>query len=95
MQTKTHISVIIAIAAIITACTGGGKMQWQAVSDSANAKVIADTLWHPHKLDSLAQHYHAAKDIGSELLIRQKLGTVMRNRSDFETAVKQHDRCIS
>ena len=94
MQTKTHISVIIAIAAIITACTGGGKMQWQAVSDSANAKVIADTLWHPHKLDSLAQHYHAAKDIESELLIRQKLGTVMRNRSDFETAVKQHDRCI-
>ena len=94
MQTKTHISVIIAIAAIITACTGGGKMQWQAVSDSANAKVIADTLWHPHKLDSLAQHYHAAKDIGSELLIRQKLGTVMRNRSDFEAAVKQHDRCI-
>ena len=94
MQTKTHISVIIAIAAIITACTGGGKMQWQAVSDSANAKVIADTLWHPHKLDSLAQHYHAAKDIESELLIRQKLGTVMRNRSDFEAAVKQHDRCI-
>ena len=94
MQTKTHISVIIAIAAIITACTGGGKMQWQTVSDSANAKVIADTLWHQHKLDSLAQHYHAAKDIGSELLIRQKLGTVMRNRSDFEAAVKQHDRCI-
>lgn len=94
MQTKTHISVIIAIAAIITACTGSGKMQWQTASDSANAKVIADTLWHPHKLDSLAQHYNAAKDIGSELLIRQKLGTVMRNRSDFEAAVKQHDRCI-
>ncbi len=94
MQTKTHISVIIAIAAIITACTGSGKMQWQTASDSANAKVIADTLWHPYKLDSLAQHYNAAKDIGSELLIRQKLGTVMRNRSDFEAAVKQHDRCI-
>ena len=94
MQTKTHISVIIAIAAIITACTGSGKMQWQTASDSANAKVIADTLWHPYILDSLAQHYNAAKDIGSELLIRQKLGTVMRNRSDFEAAVKQHDRCI-
>ena len=94
MQTKTHISVIIAIAAIITACTGSGKMQWQTASDSANAKVIADTLWHPYKLDSLAQHYNAAKDIESELLIRQKLGTVMRNRSDFEAAVKQHDRCI-
>ena len=94
MQTKTHISVIITLAAIITACTGGGKMQWQATSDSAKAKLIADTLWHPYKLDSLAQHYNAAKDIESELLIRQKLGTVMRNRSDFEAAVKQHDRCI-
>lgn len=94
MQTRTYTAIIIACAAIIAACTGAEEKQWEATSDCANAKVIADTLWQPDKLDSIALHYCNANDHASEMLIRQKLGTVMRNRSDFEAAVKQHDRCI-
>lgn len=94
MHTRTNTAIIIACAAIMAACTGAEEKQWEATSDCANAKVIADTLWQPDKLDSIALHYCNANDHASEMLIRQKLGTVMRNRSDFEAAVKQHDRCI-
>ena len=88
MQTRTYTAIIIACAAIIAACTGAEEKQWEATSDCANAKVIVDTLWQPDKLDSIALHYRNTDDHASEMLIRQKLGTVMRNRSDFEAAVK-------
>lgn len=91
-----EISQLLLIALMII-CLGCNETSYNAPSEysnSADAKVIADTLYDADKLNRYINYYDSIKDKKSELLLRQKYGNVMRNRSKFDIAIEQHNRCI-
>lgn len=59
------------------------------------ARAIADSLRDADKLRGWIQHFEARKEQKAALLIRQRYGQVLRDKSDFEAAIKQHDTCIA
>lgn len=59
------------------------------------AQAIADSLHDTDRLAEWVAHFDSLGEKKSSLLIRQKLGTVLRNNSNFEDAIKQHDTCIT
>ena len=63
--------------------------------DTGEAEAIADSLRDYNQLNLWVDHFDSIGDHKAQLLIRQKLGKVMRDRSDFEAAIKQHDTCIA
>ena len=63
--------------------------------DTSEAEAIADSLRDYNQLNLWVDHFDSIGDHKAQLLIRQKLGKVMRDRSDFEAAIKQHDTCIA
>lgn len=91
-----EISQLLLIALMII-CHGCNETSYNAPSEysnSADAKAIADTLYDADKLNRYINYYDSIKDKKSELLLRQKYGNVMRNRSNFDIAIEQHNRCI-
>ena len=62
--------------------------------DTSHAEAIADSVRDSEQLKKWLHHYDSLGDEKSELLIRQKYGKVMRDKSDFEAAIRQHDTCI-
>lgn len=91
-----EISQLLLIALMII-CHGCNETSYNAPSEysnSADAKAIADTLYDADKLNRYINYYDSIKDKKSELLLRQKYGNVMRNRSKFDIAIEQHNRCI-
>ncbi|MBR6591003.1 MAG: response regulator [Prevotella sp.] len=63
--------------------------------DTSHAEAIADSVRDSEQLQKWLHHYDSLGDEKSELLIRQKYGKVMRDKSDFEAAIRQHDTCIA
>ena len=63
--------------------------------DTSHAEAIADSVRDSEQLRKWLHHYDSLVDERSALLIRQKYGKVMRDKSDFEAAIRQHDTCIA
>ena len=63
--------------------------------DTSHAEAIADSVRDSEQLRKWLHHYDSLGDERSALLIRQKYGKVMRDKSDFEAAIRQHDTCIA
>ncbi len=63
--------------------------------DTSHAEAIADSVRDSEQLRKWLHHYDSLGDEKSALLIRQKYGKVMRDKSEFEAAIRQHDTCIA
>jgi len=85
--------IICIIASVIVGCNETKRADGSI--DTSKAEAIADSVRDSEQLKKWLHHYDSLGDEKSELLIRQKLGKVMRDRSDFEAAIKQHDTCIA
>lgn len=59
------------------------------------AQNIADESNNQEELKRYIEHFNSTGNKRASLIIRQKYGKVLRNCSDFESAVKQHDSCIT
>lgn len=89
---KKSFFFIFSITLFIIACSNKGNSLKTSLVDEAMA--IADSVIDADDLLRYIARYDSAGDERGELLIRQKYGTVMRNMSDFDLAVRQHDTCI-
>ncbi|MBO5467503.1 MAG: response regulator [Prevotella sp.] len=63
--------------------------------DTSHAEAIADSVRDSEQLQKWLHHYDSLGDERSALLIRQKYGKVIRDKSEFEAAIRQHDTCIA
>ena len=59
------------------------------------ATAIADTVIDIETLKKHIEHYESLNEKRAALLVRQNLGSVLRNKSDFYTAVEIHSKCIA
>ena len=59
------------------------------------ATAIADSVIDIETLKKHIEHYESLNEKRAALLVRQKLGSVLRNKSDFYTAVEIHSKCIA
>ena len=59
------------------------------------ATAIADSVIDIETLKKHIEHYESLNEKRAALLVRQKLGNVLRNKSDFYTAVEIHSKCIA
>lgn len=89
---KKSFFFIFSITLFIIACSNKGNSLKTSLVDEAMA--IADSVIDADDLLRYIAHYDSIGDERGELLIRQKYGTVKRNMSDFDMAVRQHDTCI-
>ena len=90
---KHTLFILITATLFILAC--GETRNNDSKTDSSRAERIADSLRDYNQLNLWVDHFDSIGDHKAQLLIRQKLGKVMRDRSDFEAAIKQHDTCIA
>ena len=90
---KHTLFILLTATLFILAC--GETRNNDSKTDSSRAERIADSLRDYNQLNLWVDHFDSIGDHKAELLIRQKLGKVMRDRSDFEAAIKQHDTCIA
>ena len=90
---KHTLSILLTATLLILAC--GKSINDNNKTDSSRAERIADSLRDYNQLNLWVDHFDSIGDHKAQLLIRQKLGKVMRDRSDFEAAIKQHDTCIA
>lgn len=87
-------TVIVAVISFIIGCSVGDNSHPTPQCNS-DAKAIADTLHDATELNNYITYYDSVNDKHSELLIRQKYGNVLRNHSQFDAAIRQHDTCIA
>ncbi len=85
--------IICIIASVIIGCNETKRADGSI--DTSKAEAIADSVRDSEQLRKWLHHYDSLGDEKSELLIRQKYGKVMRDKSDFEAAIRQHDTCIA
>ena len=90
---KHTLFILLTATLFILAC--GETRNNNSKTDSSRAERIADSLRDYNQLNLWVDHFDSIGDHKAQLLIRQKLGKVMRDRSDFEAAIKQHDTCIA
>ena len=90
---KHTLFILLTATLFILAC--GETRNNDSKTDSSRAERIADSLRDYNQLNLWVDHFDSIGDYKAQLLIRQKLGKVMRDRSDFEAAIKQHDTCIA
>ena len=90
---KHTLFILLTATLFILAC--GETRNNDSKTDSSKAERIADSLRDYNQLNLWVDHFDSIGDHKAQLLIRQKLGKVMRDRSDFEAAIKQHDTCIA
>lgn len=64
-------------------------------SYDAEAAAIADCVRDIESLERYVEHYESLNEKRAALLVRQKLGSELRNKSDFYTAVEVHSKCIA
>ena len=64
-------------------------------SYDAEAAAIADSVRDIESLERYVEHYDSLNEKRAALLVRQKLGSELRNKSDFYTAVEVHSKCIA
>lgn len=85
--------IICIIASVIIGCNETKREDGSI--DTSKAEAIADSVRDSEQLRKWLHHYDSLVDERSALLIRQKYGKVMRDKSDFEAAIRQHDTCIA
>ena len=85
--------IICIIASVIIGCNETKRADGSI--NTSKAEAIADSVRDSEQLKKWLHHYDSLGDERSELLIRQKYGKVMRDKSDFEAAIRQHDTCIA
>ena len=90
---KHTLFILLTATLLILAC--GETRNNDSKTDSSRAERIADSLRDYNQLNLWVDRFDSIGDHKAQLLIRQKLGKVMRDRSDFEAAIKQHDTCIA
>ena len=90
---KHTLFILLTATLLILAC--GKSINDNSKTESSRAERIADSLRDYNQLNLWVDHFDSIGDHKAQLLIRQKLGKVMRDRSDFEAAIKQHDTCIA
>lgn len=59
------------------------------------AASIADSVRDINTLYRYIEHYDSLGKERATLLLRQKLGSMQRNRSEFDAAIETHDKCIT
>lgn len=64
-------------------------------SYDAEAAAVADSVRDIESLERYVEHYDSLNEKRAALLVRQKLGSELRNKSDFYTAVEVHSKCIA
>ena len=64
-------------------------------SYDAEAAAVADSVRDIESLERYVEHYESLNEKRAALLVRQKLGSELRNKSDFYTAVEVHSKCIA
>ena len=64
-------------------------------SYDAEAVAVADSVRDIESLERYVEHYDSLNEKRAALLVRQKLGSELRNKSDFYTAVEVHSKCIA
>ena len=90
---KNTIRIILITLLLLVACNKQ-NMKYDTTYD-ADAMAFADSVYDAELLRERMEQYESEGKKGEALLIMQKLGTVMRNKSDFNAAVSLHDRCIA
>lgn len=90
---NTFFFTIVALIAAIVSCNepvskNNSQFRDQAVAIADSVRDIEVLQKHAERFDSLDEHCAA-------LLVRQKLGSMLRNRSHFDAAITTHEKCIS
>lgn len=90
---KSFFILLLTIISILYSCKEATKA-YNNMYDS-EAKTIADSVRDIESLERYVEHYESLNEKRAALLVRQKLGSELRNKSDFYTAVEVHSKCIA
>ena len=90
---KSFFILLLTIISILYSCKETTKA-YNNMYDS-EAKTIADSVRDIESLERYVEHYESLNEKRAALLVRQKLGSELRNKSDFYTAVEVHSKCIA
>lgn len=89
---KKLLLLILAAAFMLAGCDEHKNNSSNTINKEAEE--IAERSNNQEELKKYIDHFNSTGDKRASLIIRQKYGKVLRNCSNFETAVKQHDSCI-
>ena len=90
---KRILCILLCTATFLTGCNKGNTEI--STNETKEAEMIADSTNDIATLKHLAHRYDSLGDKRAELRIRQKYGSVLRNISNFEDAIRQHALCVS
>lgn len=88
----SQIAMVI-LAVILAGCNNKSDNSHHELHCS-KAMAIADSLRDIDELKRYIAYYDSVNDRHSELLMRQKYGNILRNRSQFDAAIREHEICI-
>ena len=90
---KSFFILLLTIISILYSCKEATKA-YSNMYDS-EAETIADSVRDIESLERYVEHYDSLNEKRAALLVMQKLGSELRNKSDFYTAVEVHSKCIA
>lgn len=91
---KNTISItIILLLTVLVSCKEQVIKSSTLFKDEATA--IADSVRDIEVLQKHAERFDSLNEHCAALLVRQKLGSMLRNRSHFDAAITTHEKCIS
>ncbi len=91
---KNTISIAAAVLVmLLLSCNGTVKEEASGLK--AEAAAIADSIRDIAVLSTHAERYDSLGEKAAALLVRQKLGNMLRNRSRFDEAIAAHEECIA
>jgi len=85
--------ILLFMAVVLAGCT-----TQQGRTESAmdfEAKALADSLKDVDELCRWVHHYDSIGETRASMIMRQKYGSALRDHSNFDAAIAQHDSCIS
>ncbi len=89
-------TIIIAIAALLFTLFSCQENTTQMSNEHETAAAaIADSVKSVERLKMHIEHFDSLNEKRAALLIRQKLGRALRNKSDFDAAITVHEQCIA
>lgn len=91
---KKALFILIIILSLITSSCKEEAIRHSSIYDT-EATAIADSIRDIETLKRYINHYDFLNEKRAALLVRQKLGSELRNKSDFYTAVEVHAMCIA
>ena len=89
-------TIIIAITALLFTLFSCQENTTQKSNEHETAAAaIADSVKSVERLKMHIEHFDSLNEKRAALLIRQKLGSALRNKSDFDAAIAVHEECIA